>query len=243
MTTLARQPAGIPTGGQFAATDRAESAVTLSGDNAARDAAIQAARNLCSDTDNPDWDTNDYLRGQVELLADMFGNPFGDERDSEEVRDWYAAEITRANGDDTLAGHDPAVDTFLTLNAEARVAAAKEARLLEEAERRAVEARAAAAEYLHAAPSSEPIGYTYKAENFRADHIVERLIADQLLSPAARDMSVTDAIHQAASANAINMLDQYSYDSDDFPKPIDVGQVDLDVDADWLADDIQTWAE
>lgn len=44
MSTQARQPAGVPTGGQFAATARAESGITLTPDRAAAQAAATTHR-------------------------------------------------------------------------------------------------------------------------------------------------------------------------------------------------------
>jgi hypothetical protein len=55
--------------------------------------ALRTAGNLWAGETLPDWRENEYLRGQVETLADLFGSPFESERDWEDVKDWYAARI------------------------------------------------------------------------------------------------------------------------------------------------------
>lgn len=60
-----------------------------------RESALTVAANLWSGDIAPDWRYNEYMRGQVETLADLFGSPFEDERDWEEVKDWYTEEIQR----------------------------------------------------------------------------------------------------------------------------------------------------
>lgn len=68
--------------------------------------------------------------------------------------------------------------------------------------------------------STDIVGYTYKAENYRPEDLIERLIRDGLATPAARDMAVEDVLDQIAGANAIDRQDEYSFDTDDFPKVI-----------------------
>ena len=53
--------------------------------------ALNAAAGLWAGSDIPD--ENEYLRGQVELLADMYGSPFPVEVDWDEVKDWYENQI------------------------------------------------------------------------------------------------------------------------------------------------------
>lgn len=137
-------------------------------------------------------------------------------------------------GMSTLEGHDPAVDAFLALDNDARVAAAAETIAMHEAERIGDEMRSRMDEYLSWCPKDKPVGYTFKAENYRNDKIVEAMISAGLLAPAARDMNVHEEIEMAASANAIDMDDLYSYDTDDFPKAIFDDQIDYEADLDWL---------
>ncbi|MFZ2176583.1 MAG: hypothetical protein WAW17_21590 [Rhodococcus sp. (in: high G+C Gram-positive bacteria)] len=74
------------------------------------------------------------------------------------------------------------------------------------------------------ASASEIAGYTYKAENYRPEKLVEVLIAEGAASPGARGMSVEDVLDQIAGANAIDRHDERSFDSSEFPKVILVGQ-------------------
>lgn len=55
--------------------------------------ALNAAGNLWAGSHVGDWRDNEYLRGQVETLADLFGSPFEQDHDWDEVKDWYAAQI------------------------------------------------------------------------------------------------------------------------------------------------------
>lgn len=64
------------------------------------------------------------------------------------------------------------------------------------------------------------VAYQYRAHIYTPAEIVDALIADGLASPAARDMDVEDALDQIAGANAIDRMDEYSFDSDDFPKVV-----------------------
>lgn len=66
----------------------------------------------------------------------------------------------------------------------------------------------------------EPVGYTFMAENFEPDRLVEFMVTTGRLSPAARDMPVEDVLDQHAGALAIDRGDVYSFDTDDFPKPV-----------------------
>jgi hypothetical protein len=68
------------------------------------------------------------------------------------------------------------------------------------------------------------VGYMYCAaeyspEQWRAAY-VERWIAGGVLAPAARDMRVEDILDQAAAYMGVDRSDEYSFDSDDFPKVI-----------------------
>jgi hypothetical protein len=64
------------------------------------------------------------------------------------------------------------------------------------------------------------VGYTYMAENWCADHLTDRLIFDGLLSPTAWDMTMEEALDQHAEHYGIDRYDEWSFDSDDFPKII-----------------------
>lgn len=68
------------------------------------------------------------------------------------------------------------------------------------------------------------VGYTYCSSEYSPaqwhEAYVERWIAGGVLSPAARDMAVEDILNQAAAYLGIDRDDEYSFDSDDFPKVI-----------------------
>jgi len=84
--------------------------------------------------------------------------------------------------------------------------------------------------------SNDIVGYTFKAENYRGDDLIEDLIKAELAAPAARDMAVEDVLDQIAGANAIDREDEHTFDTDDFPKVIFGSQVDIS-DAPWLGDE------
>lgn len=63
-------------------------------------------------------------------------------------------------------------------------------------------------------------GYTYKANNYCPQCIVETMIAAGEASPGARAMPVEAVLDQCAGANAIAREDERSFDSFDFPKVI-----------------------
>ena len=70
------------------------------------------------------------------------------------------------------------------------------------------------------------VGYTYKAENYTPCGVIEAMIANREASPAARDMSVEDALDQIAEANCIDRTDESSFDSGEFPKVIFASDVE-----------------
>lgn len=72
------------------------------------------------------------------------------------------------------------------------------------------------------------VGYTYQAETLCPEHTIEAMIANGEASPAARDMATEDALEQIANANAIDRMDEHSYDSGDFPKVIFASMVEGD---------------
>lgn len=80
-------------------------------------------------------------------------------------------------------------------------------------------------------------GYTYRADNYRPETLIDVMIGANELSPAARDMSVEDALDQHAAALAIDRYDEHSFDSSEFPKVIFWGQVDMAEDWEWLGED------
>lgn len=71
--------------------------------------------------------------------------------------------------------------------------------------------------------SNEPAGYTFQADNYCPSCLIEVLIGAGIASPGARDMVSIEALEQIAAANCIDFDDEYSYDSDDFPKVITNG--------------------
>jgi len=72
------------------------------------------------------------------------------------------------------------------------------------------------------------VGYTYQAENLCATCLIETMLANGEASPAARDMNTETALDQIAGANAIDRMDEYTFDSDDFPKVIFADSVEDD---------------
>ena len=82
--------------------------------------------------------------------------------------------------------------------------------------------------------SFDIVGYTFSGENYTPENLIEAMIAAGELSPAARDMTVEDALEQHAAVNAINREDERSYDTDEHPKVIFADQLDEDYDSDWF---------
>jgi hypothetical protein len=60
--------------------------------------------------------------------------------------------------------------------------------------------------------------YTYRADLYCPECIVEPLIVTGEASQAARDMDPEEVLDQIAGANAINREDEETFDSDDIPK-------------------------
>lgn len=83
------------------------------------------------------------------------------------------------------------------------------------------------------ANATDIAGYTYKAENYRPDQLIELLITEGVASPGARSLTVEEALDQIASANAIDRYDERSFDSSEFPKVIFVSQL--------IDTDYETW--
>lgn len=73
-------------------------------------------------------------------------------------------------------------------------------------------------------------GYTWRAENYLPDDLIEAMIAARLLAPGARSMTVEEALDQAASVEGIDREDECTFDSEDFPKVILGSQITDDVD-------------
>ena len=62
------------------------------------------------------------------------------------------------------------------------------------------------------------IGYTYRAESYYGESIIEQ---DGVTSnDYPESMSVEDVLDAEAALRGINREDEYSFDSDDFPKVI-----------------------
>lgn len=83
------------------------------------------------------------------------------------------------------------------------------------------------------------VGYTYSADQYCPEHIIEVLITNREASPAARDMNVEEALWWIASANAIDYDNPHSYDSDDFPKVIFRDQVDASERCGWCGEPLE----
>jgi hypothetical protein len=71
-------------------------------------------------------------------------------------------------------------------------------------------------------------GYTYRAEHWNREALIEQLIREKRLSPGARGMNGEDALSQLAVDYSFehggplefDREDEYTFDSDDFPKVI-----------------------
>jgi len=77
------------------------------------------------------------------------------------------------------------------------------------------------------------VGYTYNAENYLPDSLIETLITKGMLAPGARGMSTEEALDQAAAIDGIDRYDERSFDSGDFPKVIFSEQLTTD-DLEWM---------
>jgi len=66
----------------------------------------------------------------------------------------------------------------------------------------------------------EIIGYTYRANNYTPAALIGYMMHIRELSPAAIDMHPEDALDQLAGAYCIDREDEFSFDSDKFPKVI-----------------------
>jgi hypothetical protein len=68
------------------------------------------------------------------------------------------------------------------------------------------------------------VGYMFHASEYSPAQLhsayIERWISQGVCSPAARDMSMEDILDQRAAAEGIDRADEYSFDSDEFPKVI-----------------------
>jgi hypothetical protein len=67
---------------------------------------------------------------------------------------------------------------------------------------------------------SDIIGYTYNADNFTPKALIEFMVQLRELSPAAIDMLPEVALNQLADVYCIDRDNEYSFDSEDFPKVI-----------------------
>lgn len=72
------------------------------------------------------------------------------------------------------------------------------------------------------------VGYTFDADNYHGRCLVEMLVHEGHLSPAAVDMDPEAVFDQDAAASAIDRQDESSFDSGDFPKVIFSSQVEDD---------------
>ena len=66
----------------------------------------------------------------------------------------------------------------------------------------------------------EIIGYTYRADNYTPAALISYMVQIRELSPAAIDVRPEEALDQLAGACCVDRDDEYSFDSDDFPKVI-----------------------
>lgn len=76
--------------------------------------------------------------------------------------------------------------------------------------------------------SLEPVGYVYRAELLCPNCTIEALKADS--KAEIYDSSDEATIRILANRAGVDYSDQYSYDSDDFPKPVLSLELDCDDD-------------
>lgn len=76
--------------------------------------------------------------------------------------------------------------------------------------------------------ATEIVAYTYAAENWTPAGLIEVGIREGWLTPAARDMAPEDVLDQAQHSFGIDRVDEYSFDSDEFPKVIFASQIEDD---------------
>jgi len=75
-------------------------------------------------------------------------------------------------------------------------------------------------------PGEEPVGYTWRAENWAADRIIEGLEQAPIELPTFYGGEPVGVLMKhIAELNGIDYDNPYSYDSDDFPKPIYADQL------------------
>ena len=84
----------------------------------------------------------------------------------------------------------------------------------------------------YGAKSYDIAGYQYQGDHFMPQDLIEYMVANGDLSPAARDMDPEEVLDQHAGANGIDRYDENTFDSGEFPKVIFNSDVSED-DADW----------
>ena len=72
------------------------------------------------------------------------------------------------------------------------------------------------------------VAYSYRADIYCPTCIIEQMIRDGIAAPAARDMATEDALWQCSQAMGIDNSDEYSFDSDEFPKVVFADQTEDD---------------
>lgn len=68
--------------------------------------------------------------------------------------------------------------------------------------------------------SETPVGYTYRAANYGPTELVNELVREGARSPGARSMTPEAVLDQWATEEGIERDDPWTYDSDNFPKPV-----------------------
>lgn len=72
------------------------------------------------------------------------------------------------------------------------------------------------------------VGYTYQGDTLCPRCMIERMIIRGEAGPTARDMDVESVLDQIAEANAIDRMDEHTFDTDTFPKVIFSSQTEGD---------------
>lgn len=75
---------------------------------------------------------------------------------------------------------------------------------------------------------SSPVAYQWEDHIYTPDGLIEAMIARHRASPAARNMNVEVVLDQIAEAEAIDREDEYSFDTDEFPKTVTHDQLVAD---------------
>lgn len=76
--------------------------------------------------------------------------------------------------------------------------------------------------------SYDVVAYTYQSSLVHGRCLVDEMVRERVLSPAAYEMDPETVLDQHAAANGIDRTDEHTFDSDDFPKVVFADEVQPD---------------